>query len=114
VHLHLILLSLALLLSGGTVAAATNASPGLITQLDSYSSFEGRSDVGFRLDKAVGNCVGVWLKSTDPGFKQNASLVLSAYMADKKVVVWADDSSAGRWSASGDLWCRVESIRLQR
>lgn len=99
--------------SVATAASVNNALPARIMQMDSYTTF-GNGDIGLKLDQPVGTCVGVWLKATDPGFKQNASVLLAAYMSNTNIRVWADDSLAARWTASSDPWCKIDSIRLNR
>ena len=103
----LALLLLTLGLSAPTAHAAyITGNIGPITRLYVYSTF-GNGDVAF-YGVTVGPCIGFWLRSSDPGFKNMYALLLAARTAGRPVQVWGYDHEV--WSGSTQTFCRADTV----
>jgi hypothetical protein len=88
-----------------------NAEPGLVTTIISYEEFGG-GDVVFILDKPTVGCAGYWLKTSDPGFKSNLSILLMA--RSSKVPLFATGYDERIWPGStGARYCHLYALQIQ-
>jgi len=91
-------------------AAIVTVSGQIVWGPQSYSEY-GNGDVVFRLSNSAPGCgAGFWLRSSDPGFKQNLAIVIGASLAEKVIGVHAYDDSL--WPGSGSAFCRVYAVTV--
>lgn len=76
--------------------------------IDSYNQANG--DVVFTLASPIAQCYGYWLAKTDVGFNASVSVILSAYQAKNKVLVYGLPGQL--WTGSAKPYCKLYSIEL--
>jgi hypothetical protein len=92
-------------------ALVQNAEPGLVTRISSFEEYGG-GDVVFALDKPTVGCDGYWLKTSDPGFKSNLSILLMA--RSTKAPVYAIGYDERLWPGStATKYCHVYYLQIQ-
>ena len=100
-----------LLLATGLANAALVAVTGKITKTYSYSDY-GTGDVIFQMNAiGVGCESGFWLRTTDPGFKSNLSVLIAAHLSGRTVYVQGYNDSI--WNGSSGKFCRLYVISIQ-
>lgn len=99
----------ALSLPGKTKQLVRNDQPGLVTQIVSYEEYGG-GDVTFKVDKPTPGCSGYWLKTSDPGFKSNLSILLMA--RSSRVPVYAYGADDRLWPGSSEAHCHLYMLQL--
>ena len=100
-----------LLISGSLNAALVgDGNPRRITSMNSYPELGG-GDVTVYLDVPVSSaCYGLWLRPTDPGFKQSLAVITAARFTNTPVKVWAFDDQVWSGSSPGAVFCRAYVI----
>lgn len=78
-----------------------------VTGLYMYSEFGG-GDVAFTVSTPPVGCDGLWLRPTDPGFKQLYAMVMTAYVTQQPLQVGGIDDSI--WNGSASRFCRVYGL----
>ena len=95
-------------IASGALQTATSK----IDTLSTYSTF-GNGDVVFQLDVQITECEGgFWLRESDPGFKSNLSLLLSAFHADTKLSLAAHTDQL--WNGAATKYCRIDWLKLRK
>lgn len=92
-----------------SLAANYKGSPiSKIASVTSYAQY-GPGDVIFSIENSIPECTnGYWLKKSDPGFQANLSMLIAAYQAKSKVVVYG--LPAEIWPGSSGKFCHLYSI----
>jgi hypothetical protein len=89
---------------GAVNANQTSVANVTVTRLYAYSEYGG-GDVLFTVSQPPAGCDGLWLRPTDPGFKNLYAIILSAYVSRMTIEVTGQDDSI--WSGSASRFCRV-------
>ena len=99
------------LLAFGIANAALITVTGKITKTYSFSDY-GTGDVVFQMNAiGVGCESGFWLRTTDPGFKNNLSVLIAAHLGGRTVYVQGYNDSI--WNGSSGKTCRLYVISIQ-
>ncbi|MCG9580568.1 hypothetical protein L1D13_17885 [Vibrio tubiashii] len=102
-----------LITSNMTNAAYTHSKESTITYLSVYSRSSAPGDVFIRLSDPAPECVGgYYVLDTSPGKAEILSFALSAYHANKKILINAFDEPNWRGSPSNNSTCEIEGIRF--
>lgn len=79
-----------------------------IKYISSYNQHRG-GDVIFVIEQTPTACAsGYWLTKDDPGFNANFTMLISAYHAKNKVIIYG--SSDQLWPGSSGKFCKLNSI----
>lgn len=93
----------------GDAAVVGGYSQVRVTEVFTYAEYGG-GDVIFKIDSPLPGCAGgIWMRPTDPGFKQTMALLLTSQARGTMVSVWAHDDQL--WSGSSDRYCRLYGLR---
>lgn len=96
-------------------AASVNSGTTTIKEIYSYADAGESGDVVFTVNEAspIGSseCVGFWMDSSAPGFKNNLSFLLSAYHAASPVLIYSKDTDL--FPGSSGKYCRMTIIRFR-
>ena len=92
--------------AAGAAQAAVLTLTGAITDIGTYTDY-GSGDVFVRLDVTATGCDAFWIRGSDVGRDSVYSFILSSYMANKSVKLYAEDGDL--WGGSGLSTCRILS-----
>lgn len=83
-----------------------------VKQVMSYPEFGG-GDVIFSFDDPLPGCEGgIWVRASDPGFKQTVALLMMSQARNTPIRVWAHDNQI--WTGSGARYCRLDTLSSEQ
>lgn len=82
-----------------------------VKEIYSYATAGIAGDIIFTVNEPISECTGFWGDSSTVGFKNNLSVILSAYHAGSPVLVYADETQ--KFSGSSANYCKLTIIRLR-
>ena len=92
-----------------TATAQVNTTLTTIKEIYSYA-VAGDGDALIVPEHPREECDGFWMDSADPGFNHNLSVMLSAYHAKAKMVIYGDETSL--FTGSSNKFCKLTIIRI--
>lgn len=107
--------SIALGLTLGLIASVSNAAivmtPNPVS-LEWTLIYPGNGNIQIDISTPVGNCGGIWLSPTAPGYREALAVVLAAKTNSKLVYAWVDNASISPTSGSRQ-YCLAYAISMQ-
>lgn len=93
-------------------ALVNNSTPATVLAGNTYFyTTYGSGDVIFRLAAGMpSQCVGFWLRSSDPGQKNDLTALMTAIATQQALTVYADPTQT--WPGSTSAYCLVYMIAL--
>jgi len=82
-----------------------------VTTIGDIYTYADNEDVIFTVNIDVNGCTGFWLEASNLGFRNQLSVLLSAYHASSPIYVYGDESKT--FSGSSDKYCRLTILKLQ-
>lgn len=96
--------------------AATALELSVASEIQVLHSFtnSGNADVAFSLNTTSGVCKGYWFNKDDAGYQANLSMLIAAYQANTKVLIYGHEEASAKWAQTEVHFCKLYSVTYSR
>lgn len=84
-----------------------------IQVLHSFTNL-GNADVAFALNTTSGVCKGYWFNKDDAGYQSNLSMLIAAYQANTKVLIYGHEEASAKWTQTEAHYCKLYGVTYSR
>lgn len=74
----------------------------------------GNADVAFSLTTTSGQCKGYWFNKDDAGYQANLNMLIAAYQANTKVLIYGHEEVSAKWAQSDVHFCKLYGVTYSR